>query len=117
VAKRVALNHALDAALSRQSALAQTGRTALSELIGLHTVELLVLRLFKVDWFDPKTVELVLLMFNTNAFRLLIWLIMDGDAAFTRLCLMVSIFLKRFPIKRTSTAVLELCLTRIQQLY
>jgi hypothetical protein len=74
--ERVLFNHALDAALSRQSALAQTDRTALSELIGLHNIELLVLRLFNVDWFDPKTVELVLLVFNV--FRPLIWLIMDA---------------------------------------
>jgi hypothetical protein len=123
---RVPLNQALDAALSRQRALAQTGRTALSELIGLHNVELLVLRLFKVDWFDPKTVELVLLMFNamvdkinTNAFRPLICLIMDAMLAFPEHSFVPhgSYCLKSCPIKRTSTAVLELCLTKIQQLY
>jgi hypothetical protein len=123
---KMAMNAVLSAALSRQTVLAQTGRTALAAIIGLHNSEALVSRLLKVDWFDAHTVEAVIAVLNvvtdkknSIAFRPLIRVLIDAMLEFPDQPFVPAgfTFLRHFPTVRVHSRLLELCVLRLQQLY
>jgi hypothetical protein len=127
---RMVLDLTVAAALSRQTVLAQTACGSISQIVGASNGDLLVTRLFKVDWFDPKTIESVVHLLvavtdqaNCSVFRPLVPLVSEALLFFPKESFVPSgfRFLAFFINKKNPTAALpklrELCKTRIQQHY
>jgi hypothetical protein len=117
------LDLTISAALSPQTVVSQTGRTSLSQFAGLRHCDAIAIRLFRADWFTPKTIDLILLLlnsivdeFNFQKFIPLSPLVTDVLLAFPEHAFVPNgfRFLAFFPPSRRLS---DLCLSRIQQLF
>jgi hypothetical protein len=120
------LGYVLYCALSRQSIVAQTARSVLDSILGVHNVEVFIQQGLRVDFFDPKTIESFVLALNVvmdkmlhPAFQFLGPVVRDcilasPDEAFVPKGFL---FLGRLQMRQGHRALLTVCQRKIEQLF